>query len=275
MYPALHRLEHHRTVSLRRVLSLCLSARLRSPQVCRGIDLAAAVSENVTVNRALLTRVACSFLVLLPLHAAAAGPLERSEKQDRSEWTAVRNLSPGTAIILTVKGAMRVERAIVGTSETALTLFKLDAATTLPPAVTRVLLDLVSSHPEYLMRTPGAGQFVNQDVRVGPDGVFQGRRKVVDLEQVVETLARDEIAEATIRHRGRGVWGHLGGLGGYFVGAVAGGYIAGLGCKAAAASTSCDSGAFLIGTVVGGIAGSVQGFRASRRETEDVIYRAP
>ena len=72
--------------------------------------------------------------------------------------------------------------------------------------------------------------------------------------------------------RGAGVWGHLGLLGGYFVGAIGGGYVAGLGCQAAANRDRCDSGAFLDGMVFGGVAGASYGFHAARKENEKVIY---
>jgi hypothetical protein len=93
--------------------------------------------------------------------------------------------------------------------------------------------------------------------------------------QVVEPVARNDVAEIKTRKRGRGVWGHLGPLGGYFVGAISGGYIVGLGCQAVEGRDRCDTGAFLAGGLMGGIAGGLYGFRAARRETEQVIYLAP
>ena len=112
-------------------------------------------------------------------------------------------------------------------------------------------------------------------MRLRLDGVFGDDRKVADLAQVIENIARGDVAEIKTRQKGRGVWGHLGPLGGYFVGALSGGVVAGLACRAAAGRDGCDSGAFLAGMLGGGIAGGVYGFRAANRETEDVIYRAP
>jgi hypothetical protein len=91
---------------------------------------------------------------------------------------------------------------------------------------------------------------------------------------VVETGVRQEVAEIKTRQKGRGVWGHLGPLGGYFVGGMAGGILAGLACRAVVGRKRCD-GPYMTGTAVGGIAGGVYGFLAANRETEDVIYRAP
>ena len=71
------------------------------------------------------------------------------------------------------------------------------------------------------------------------------------------------------------MWGHLGPLGGYFVGFMAGGYAGGAVCRATGGGGRCDTGAFLKGALVGSIAGIGYGFRAARRETEEVIYRMP
>ena len=101
---------------------------------------------------------------------------------------------------------------------------------------------------------------------------------VLDLTHPTSTalkVARTNIAAITIRRKGRGFWGHLGPLGGYFLGGLAGGYSAGLVCQAAAGRDRCDTGAFLTGMLGGGIAGGTAGFHAARRETEDVVYRAP
>jgi hypothetical protein len=91
--------------------------------------------------------------------------------------------------------------------------------------------------------------------------------------QVVDRVARNDVAEIKTVKKGRGVWGHLGPLGGYFVGALSGGYAVGLACQAVQGRNRCDSGAFLLGTLMGGISGGLYGFSAARRETEEVIYR--
>ena len=90
--------------------------------------------------------------------------------------------------------------------------------------------------------------------------------------QVVERVARNDVAEIKTVKKGKGVWGHLGPLGGYFVGALSGGYAIGLACQAVQGRDGCDSGAFLLGALMGGISGGLYGFSAARRETEEVIY---
>jgi hypothetical protein len=90
--------------------------------------------------------------------------------------------------------------------------------------------------------------------------------------RVVEQVARNDVAEIKTLKKGRGVWGHLGPLGGYFVGALSGGYAVGLTCQAVQGRDRCDSGAFLLGALMGGISGGLYGFSAAGRETEEVIY---
>ena len=90
--------------------------------------------------------------------------------------------------------------------------------------------------------------------------------------RVVEHVARNDVAEIKTLKRGRGVWGHLGPLGGYFVGAFAGGYAVGLACEALQGRDRCDNGAFLVGAVMGGVSGGLYGLSAARRQTEEVIY---
>ena len=90
--------------------------------------------------------------------------------------------------------------------------------------------------------------------------------------RATEAFPKAAVTEISVKEKGRGFWGHLGPLGGYFVGALAGGYASGLACNALKQG-SCDTGAFLVGSVVGGLAGGGYGFHAARRETERIIYR--
>ena len=89
---------------------------------------------------------------------------------------------------------------------------------------------------------------------------------------VVERVARNDVAEIEMVEKREGVWGHLGPLGGHFVGALSGGYAVGLTCQAMQGRDRCDSGAFLLGALMGGISGGLYGLSAARRETEEVIY---
>jgi len=119
------------------------------------------------------------------------------------------------------------------------------------------------------------------EIIVTVEGAQPVERRVVRVDEssltlsnghVVERVVRNNVAEIKTVKKGKGVWGHLGPLGGYFVGALSGGYAVGLACQAVQGRNQCDSGAFLLGTLMGGISGGLYGFSAARRETEEVIY---
>jgi hypothetical protein len=190
------------------------------------------------------------------------------------EWSRVRRLAPGREITVTIRGSQPARRYFVSADDSGLTGLNLTDPT-LPAAAARALRGIVSLHPEYIGGAAKGGIFLWDNLRLASAGVFVADRKVADLQHVVETSARQEVAEITTRQTGRGVWGHLGPLGGYFVGAMAGGCVAGFACQAAVGRDRCDTGPGLTGMLVGGIAGGIHGFRAANRETEDVIYRAP
>lgn len=96
---------------------------------------------------------------------------------------------------------------------------------------------------------------------------------LADLDQVIRTIPREDVDEIVVHRKGRGFWGHLGLLGGYFVGGTIGGYVAGAACTATSGASRCDNGAYLIGALAGGIAGGAWGAHAARRETPEVIYQ--
>ena len=222
-----------------------------------------------------LTRAITREAVRLPAagEPTAGEVVQQTGKPVESNWSRVRKLASGREIVVTVKGSPPAQRHFVAGDEADLTVVNLTDPT-LPAAARDVLRDMAANHPDYFA-VADKQSFVNGTVRVAPDGVFVTDRKVADLGQVVETIARRDIAEIKTRQKGRGVAGHLGPLGGYFVGAMSGGFVAGFACQAAVGRDRCDTGAFLTGALVGGIAGGIYGFRAANRETEDVIYRAP
>jgi hypothetical protein len=240
-----------------------------------------------------ITFVGCLVTSTLPVAAQAPmaltpGPIARSIAREAVrlavdsragsadvEWSRVRKLASGTEIVVTLEGSQPGERYVVRADESDLTVLKV-VDPPLPAAAKDVLRGVASNHPEYFSAAQQGGTFVlEKSVRLRADGVFVGDRKVADLGQVVENIARNDVAEIKTRQKGRGVWGHLGPLGGYVAGAMSGGFVAGFACQAAVGRDRCDTGAFLTGALLGGIAGGIYGFRAANRETEHLIYRAP
>jgi hypothetical protein len=142
-------------------------------------------------------------------------------------------------------------------------------------ALVETLRSIASQHPDYFTRAAADGTVVMGRVRLTKTGVFVGDDHVVDLQRLVQTHARQDVAEIARRRRGRGLWGHLGPLGGFFVGGTAGGLVSSVGCRAVSGRSRCDTGAFLVGMVGGGVAGGTYGWHAAGRESEEVVYRAP
>jgi hypothetical protein len=87
---------------------------------------------------------------------------------------------------------------------------------TLPVATKKVVANLLSTHLAALNE---GQQFMDQDVRLGLDGVFVGNRKVAELAQVVQHIARTDVVEIQGPIRTRSVGAGLGlGVLGLFLG---------------------------------------------------------
>ena len=207
-------------------------------------------------------------------------PVQKDGRPVESDWTAVRTLAAGTEVVVTVKGFQAGSRYFALADESELTVLDLTDPM-LPGAARRVLLDMVARHPEYFAGSPMRGTFESDDVRVGPDGVFVAGQRVGDLDHLVETVTRTDVSEikravpVPRRSVARGVvWG----LGGYFVGAMAGGAVGG---TIACSVGRCENGLLgaFVGVVVGGVGGAIVGYswgaRASPSKPEEMIYRVP
>jgi hypothetical protein len=222
----------------------------------------------------LVASFATASAVSVAAQASTSLPLEAAGRAD-DVWSRVRATDPGTEIVVTAGGLPSRVRILVAADDRVVTVVQV-ADALLPSSAQDALQRLAVEHPERLLAAQRGARFVlNQTVSLGPDGLFVGDRRVAQLGQLTENIARGEVATITRRHKGRGFWGRVGLLGGYFVGALGGGYAAGLTCRAVNGGDRCDTGAFLKGAMVGGFAGASYGFRAARRETEEVIYRAP
>jgi hypothetical protein len=201
--------------------------------------------------------------VVLAAHPAAA-----------QAWSRVRALAAGEQVNVTADRGPG-ERYVLHADDSGLTFLNVSDIS-IPNKARELLRSVAQLHPEYFREARANAVFVwDNGVRMDAAGLSVDGRSAATLGQIVESMSRERVAEITIRHKGRGVWAHLGPLGGYFVGSLSAGLIGGPACQAAAGPGRCDSGAFLAGAVGGGIAGAVYGVRAASRVTEEVIYRAP
>jgi hypothetical protein len=245
------------------------AARSSSPDRRRATSLSASAIDD-------LTRQAMRL-------AAAIGDSSRSQPRDTSEgsqWARVRRVTSGTEVVVAVGTPGTIDatdlilrRYFLSADDSGITLLNLTRPA-LPATVARSLREIAARHPGFLEGAARGGVYVIGSVRLTSAGVFMADRQIADLGDVVETRTRKEVVAIQTRQRGRGVWGHLGPLGGYFVGAMSGGYLAGLACQATVGRDRCDTGAFLTGALAGGLSGIGYGIHAARRETDEVIYAA-
>jgi hypothetical protein len=165
--------------------------------------------------------------------------------------------------MVTVGSSPPGRRYFVVSDDSGLTVLNLTAPG-LPPASIRVLRSMASRNPQSFTAVQTSGTFVEDSVRVGRDGVFVADRKVADLGQVVETIARKDVTEITgpVAARGSVAATVLGGWLGFSVGVV----------PALGGAPEVLAWAVLIGSAA---IGASLGFRWSNHETEGVIYRAP
>jgi hypothetical protein len=198
----------------------------------------------------------------------------------KSSWSRVRTIAPGSEIVLTVKGAPPDRRFVdrryfVLVDESELTLLNL-ADPTLSRAARDVLRDVASDHPEYFPAAQQGKTFhLDENVHLGPDGVFLGGLKVAELDRLVEEIARNRVSEITVVTRAtrRGVkWGSLIGTG---AGLTIGLLIQIPYCR----QHSCDSQGGLITPLItmwsAGIGTGLGALIGAGYQTRDVIYRAP
>jgi hypothetical protein len=110
-----------------------------------------------------------------------------------SDWTRVRAIAPRSPIRVTAVGlGDQDHQYFVSASDRTLTLLVLGD---LPRSARRLVVGLAGSHPEIFMGPGKWMEFVDGKVRVNPDGVFMGKRKVADLSDIAKTIDAGEVAE--------------------------------------------------------------------------------
>jgi hypothetical protein len=190
------------------------------------------------------------------------------------DWARVRRLAPGTQVTVTVSGSPPAVRYVIAANESDVTALNLTVPA-IPSAATSVLRAVASDHPEYFPAAQQGSSFLLDDnVRLGPDGVFVADRKVADLGQVVERITRSDVREISSGMRTRGsIAGAVGGA----AGGLLLGYFAAINLAYKQCGDSCTDEKVLMGLSLVGlpVAAGVLGYKAFGRTTSDIIYRAP
>jgi hypothetical protein len=112
-----------------------------------------------------------------------------AEPEDRDAmFKRAQRFDPGTRVTVTVAGAAPAERYFVRLDAVELIVLKLDA----PGLPKRQLLSMASDNPAWMVATSKM-TYKDNNLRVGPDGVFVKDRKLADLAEVVEHIAREKV----------------------------------------------------------------------------------
>ena len=213
------------------------------------------------------------------------GPLMRAVHRDAArlgmappqantaqDWSRVSSLRPGTPIRLEAPGLADTDHHFVLADQ--LELIVLDLANpALPDPVRRSLLKMATDHPEYFPLVFTGSRFVQDDVRVGPEGVLLRDRKLVEIAQIVKRIPRTDVVAITTPMKRRGsVIGAVAGAGG----GLLLGYVSALHLAFKQCGRGCgDERALMALSLVGlPIAGGLLGYQAGTRTTERVIYRS-
>jgi hypothetical protein len=235
-----------------------------------GSPVSAAAGEQVPAPepRRPIARAITPEAIRLAIGAAAPEPGQPKEQASRG-WSKVRRLKPGTEIIVTVAGTPLTRHALL-IDDAGLTVLNLRDPV-LTPEARRELLDAAADHPERLSHDRPS--FVGTYVRVGPDGVFVGDLRLADPRQLVERIARDEVARIVRPVRRRGSkWGAVGGaaVGGFL------GFASALTLAMRQCGESCkDEERWMVASIVGfPLAGGLLGYHGLARRTAEVIYDA-
>ena len=109
-------------------------------------------------------------------------------------WRHLQKLSPGTQIDVTISERGSGRRYFLTASDTELTTLNLTDPS-LPQAAKSVLLNLAEDNAAFLTAATPPGTLTDDNVRLGPAGIFVGDQKVSELRNVVERLPRDQVVD--------------------------------------------------------------------------------
>jgi hypothetical protein len=216
----------------------------------------------------------------------AAGPLMRAVHTDATRlvgargtvgpaihaWPRVTGLAPGREILVEIRGGLAASRIFVNADESELIVLDL-AGPPLNSKVRRVLREIASTHPAYFLQVSAGSRFVQDNVRLAPDGVFLADRKVTEISAVVKRIPRPDIVAITTpaQRRGSLIGAAIGAGGGFVLGYVSALHLAYKQCNGSCSDERALMGLSLVGFP---IAGGWLGYQANPRTTQDVIYRA-
>jgi hypothetical protein len=112
-------------------------------------------------------------------------------------WWHIRRLQPGTEIAVVLKGGDGPgRRYFLAASDSELMTLNLTGPQ-LPRAAKNVLKDVAETNPQFLIATSSGSTLTDDDVHLGPTGIFVGSEKVGELAQVIERVSREDVITVT------------------------------------------------------------------------------
>ena len=109
-------------------------------------------------------------------------------RADGSMWKRVERFGPGTRVKITIEGATSAERYFVRLNEGEVIVLNL----TTPNLPKRQLLNMAIDNPAWIAATSKT-TYRDNNLRVGPEGIFVKDKKVAELNQVVEWIPRAKV----------------------------------------------------------------------------------
>src|SRR5262249_18014510 len=141
---------------------LHVRGRHRQPRVCGG-------DENPMKSALSILLIVCLSTGCATVH----GPRDIDDVPPSAptvyDWIRVRQIEPPAEITLTTRLEGGSSRVFIAADDSRVVVLNL-ASSALTPSSSRVLRAMALQHPEAFLS--GAGSFVQDNVRIGRDGVF-------------------------------------------------------------------------------------------------------
>ena len=107
---------------------------------------------------------------------------------DENLWKRVERFDPGTRVKITIEGSEATERYFVQLNDTDVVVLNLTA----PNLPKRQLLNMAIDNPKWIANTSKT-TYRDNNLRVGPDGIFVKNKKVTELNQVIQRIPRARV----------------------------------------------------------------------------------
>jgi hypothetical protein len=104
---------------------------------------------------------------------------------DENMWKRVERFDAGTRVKITIEGSESAERYFVQLNDKDVVVLNLTA----PNLPKRQLLNMAVDNPEWIANTSKT-TYRDNNLRVGPDGIFVKNKKVAELNQVILRIPR-------------------------------------------------------------------------------------